>query len=132
MIDPGADSQSIIDQVAQCPSGALSIELKQSENNSVMENNSLTQSMLPTKDRTVKGTFVFIDKDGKEETKEGNIALCRCGPSKNKTISATVRTPAVILLRRIGIIRISATGAPGVGEDPLLGSASGRWDTMNK
>ncbi len=81
----GADSQSIIDQVAQCPSGALSIELKQSENNSVMENNSLTRVTVTDKGPyLVKGAFVFVDKDGKEETKEGNIALCRCGLSKNK------------------------------------------------
>lgn len=32
----------------------------------------------------VKGKYLFIDKDGKEEVKEGNIALCRCGLSKNK------------------------------------------------
>ena len=32
----------------------------------------------------VKGKFVFVDKDGKEEEKDGNIALCRCGLSANK------------------------------------------------
>ena len=32
----------------------------------------------------VKGKFVFVDKDGREEEKDGNIALCRCGLSVNK------------------------------------------------
>lgn len=50
-----------------------------------MENNSLTRVTVTDKGPyLVKGTFVFVDKDGKEETKEGNIALCRCGLSKNK------------------------------------------------
>ena len=32
----------------------------------------------------VKGKFVFINKDGQEEDKEGQMALCRCGLSANK------------------------------------------------
>lgn len=32
----------------------------------------------------VTGTFVLIDDQGNEEIKSGNLALCRCGASKNK------------------------------------------------
>lgn len=32
----------------------------------------------------VKGTVTLVGKDGVSETKEGSIALCRCGLSKNK------------------------------------------------
>jgi len=32
----------------------------------------------------VKGKFTIIGQDGKEEVKEGNIALCRCGLSAGK------------------------------------------------
>jgi len=32
----------------------------------------------------VKGNFVFVNNDGKEENKDGQIALCRCGLSANK------------------------------------------------
>jgi CDGSH-type Zn-finger protein len=32
----------------------------------------------------VKGNFLFVNTDGKEELKEGSIALCRCGGSNNK------------------------------------------------
>lgn len=50
-----------------------------------MENNNLTRVTVADKGPyLIKGTFVFVDKDGREEIKEGNIALCRCGLSKNK------------------------------------------------
>ncbi len=32
----------------------------------------------------VEGKFLFVNADGKEEIKEGSIALCRCGGSNNK------------------------------------------------
>jgi len=32
----------------------------------------------------VNGTCIIIDKEGKETTKEGMTALCRCGHSANK------------------------------------------------
>ena len=32
----------------------------------------------------VKGKFTFVNSDGKEEIKDGSIALCRCGGSSNK------------------------------------------------
>lgn len=32
----------------------------------------------------VNGTITIVHQDGKEETKEGPTALCRCGLSKNK------------------------------------------------
>lgn len=85
-IDPqGASAEAIVAQVAQCPSGALSIEYPEKPNTTDMENNNLTRVTVTDKGPyLVKGTFVFVDKDGKEETKEGNIALCRCGLSKNK------------------------------------------------
>ncbi len=32
----------------------------------------------------VKGKFIFVDNEGKEEEKDGNLALCRCGLSATK------------------------------------------------
>jgi len=32
----------------------------------------------------IKGKFIFVDKEGNEEAKDGNLALCRCGLSANK------------------------------------------------
>jgi CDGSH-type Zn-finger protein len=34
----------------------------------------------------VKGKFLLVDDQGNETLKEGNIALCRCGLSKNKPL----------------------------------------------
>ncbi len=47
-----------------------------------MENTKIT--VLDKGPYLVKGNYLFVDKDGKEETKEGQIALCRCGLSANK------------------------------------------------
>ncbi|HNP48090.1 MAG TPA: CDGSH iron-sulfur domain-containing protein [Bacteroidia bacterium] len=45
----------------------------------------------------VKGTFVFVDEKGTEETKDGNIAFCRCGLSSNKPFcDGTHRTTDVL------------------------------------
>lgn len=32
----------------------------------------------------IHGKFMFVDDKGEESIKEGSIALCRCGLSKNK------------------------------------------------
>jgi CDGSH-type Zn-finger protein len=32
----------------------------------------------------VNGTFLFVDDQGNESVKEGNMALCSCGSSANK------------------------------------------------
>lgn len=52
-----------------------------------MENDQTTLTKIKVSDKgpyLVKGKFLFVSKDGTEEVKEGNIALCRCGLSKNK------------------------------------------------
>jgi CDGSH-type Zn-finger protein len=50
-----------------------------------MENkNETTVTVLENGPLLVSGTIKLIGKDGKEEIKEGNTALCRCGLSKNK------------------------------------------------
>jgi len=47
-----------------------------------MENTKIT--VLDNGPYLVKGKFTIIGQDGKEEVKEGNIALCRCGLSAGK------------------------------------------------
>lgn len=34
----------------------------------------------------MEGDFIIIHPDGKEEHKEGKVALCRCGYSNNKPL----------------------------------------------
>lgn len=48
------------------------------------KNENVTVTVLDNGPYLVKGTVTLIHKDGQAETKEGNIALCRCGLSKNK------------------------------------------------
>ena len=77
----GAEAEKIIEQVRQCPSGALSIE-NNSEKNNKMENSNVKITVNPNGPLMVEGNVVVI-KDGKEEVKE-KAFLCRCGHSKNK------------------------------------------------
>lgn len=83
----GASTDAIVAQVAQCPSGALSIRRN-------------TEPMLPeaASDNTgrtvvevtkngpvlVKADCEITHSDGRTEVKEKMIALCRCGASSNK------------------------------------------------
>lgn len=87
----GADTQRIIDQVSSCPSGALSYYM----NNAATPATAL-QEPVPEAAQTVKvevsskGPYLIKTQciikypDGREETKNGTVALCRCGASNNK------------------------------------------------
>lgn len=82
----GADAQRIIDQVHKCPSGALSIDNEEEPTPldtqaSETDVQILIQSNGPL---LLKGSFTVKYPDGREEKKEGNVALCRCGASANK------------------------------------------------
>ncbi len=83
-IEPlAATKDEIINQIKKCPSGALSYEL--SKNNNMENTQENTRITVADKGPyLIKGKFVFVNTDGKEELKEGNIALCRCGASSNK------------------------------------------------
>ena len=79
-------TEEIIKIVDNCPSGALSYE----RNNQMSEQKAQSQQSQTTVQVNkggpylVKGKFVFVGSDGKEEIKEGSVALCRCGASNNK------------------------------------------------
>jgi uncharacterized Fe-S cluster protein YjdI len=91
----GATKDEIIQQIKACPSGALSFtQLKKEE---TMENSNVQITVVDKGPYLVKGKVVLVNKDGTEETKEGNIALCRCGLSKNKPFcDGTHRTTDVL------------------------------------
>lgn len=82
----GADGQSIVEQVKNCPSGALGYEIKGQE--SAPDN---TETEIVTRVEALKngplmvhGNLTVKDCRGNEVTKNKVTAFCRCGASANK------------------------------------------------
>jgi hypothetical protein len=87
----GADTQRIIEQVRQCPSGALSYymnddEVKENEPDKIVAEAAtmLKVEATPNGPYIINTECLIVHSDGKEETKTGTVALCRCGASGNK------------------------------------------------
>jgi hypothetical protein len=87
----GAATDRIIEQVRLCPSGALSYFLnkeaaaEQPADKVVAEAaNMVKVEVTPNGPYLIKTECLIIHADGKEETKTGTVALCRCGASGNK------------------------------------------------
>lgn len=92
----GAEGQRIIDQVKQCPSGALSIAEptipgEKNEHTPTpgfgvhsMSDETTTIELALNGPLLVKGTIHVKHADGRIELKETKCALCRCGASGNK------------------------------------------------
>jgi uncharacterized Fe-S cluster protein YjdI len=82
----GADTNTIIAKIDQCPSGALSyINNTQTINNMDIQNNNTTLiEVAPNGPLLVTGTITVKKADGTTEVKETKCALCRCGASANK------------------------------------------------
>jgi len=80
----GGTTDEIIKIVDNCPSGALSYEKNDKMNEQKEQTSQTTVQVSKGGPYLVKGIFRFVNSDGKEEIKEGSIALCRCGGSNNK------------------------------------------------
>ena len=89
----GAGTEQIIEQVRKCPSGALSYFInKENEPEAdadpakvVAETAHLLKvEVSPNGPYLIKTECLIVHADGKEETKTGTVALCRCGASSNK------------------------------------------------
>jgi len=78
-----AKTQAIIDQVKQCPTGALSYYMND-KNDETSEMQETKVEVLENGPLLVYGTLTVIDKEGRSETKNKTTAFCRCGFSKNK------------------------------------------------
>lgn len=82
-----ATTNELKDQIAKCPSGALSYCMNKEGKKGIDEEKESTQTKVEVKENgplLVHGTLKVIDKSGKEEVKERITAFCRCGFSKNK------------------------------------------------
>jgi uncharacterized Fe-S cluster protein YjdI len=82
----GADTATIIEQVRQCPSGALSYETTAD----VLATNKAEAAQLFAIEIKQNGPILIktachiTHSNGTIETKNGTTALCRCGASNNK------------------------------------------------
>lgn len=74
-----ASKQEIIDQVNQCPSGALGI--KKGDNMTEIDTKVGVQKDGPL---LIHGNCEIVHSDGKIEKRENVTAFCRCGQSENK------------------------------------------------
>lgn len=87
IIPEKATTQELKDQIAKCPSGALSYYMnKEGRKNKDKEEESM-ETKVEVKENgplLVHGTLKVIDKSGNEETKKRTTAFCRCGASNNK------------------------------------------------
>lgn len=89
----GAPTDKIIEQVKQCPGGALSYTLNEAEDSSPEEKREAPAPDQPEPVKIevqangpllVKQSCMIKLPDGREETRENSVALCRCGQSANK------------------------------------------------
>lgn len=87
----GATTIKIIEQVKKCPSGALSYYLNTEVASEEFPDKVVAEAATILKiDVTTNGPYLIksecliVHSDGREETKTGTVALCRCGASANK------------------------------------------------
>jgi uncharacterized Fe-S cluster protein YjdI len=78
-----AETDKLINQVTQCPSGALSYYLNNIEDKTD-KNLDAKVEVLENGPLLVYGTLKVIKKDGSTEIKNKTTAFCRCGASNNK------------------------------------------------
>ena len=82
----GADTDTIAQQVEQCPSGALSLRSKEEEK--ISEHPTTESTVLievsPNGPLIVHGRVTVRDTVGNEVEKSQVTAFCRCGQSQNK------------------------------------------------
>jgi uncharacterized Fe-S cluster protein YjdI len=85
----GANTEKIIQQVNNCPSGALSYYLNNAEQTAKDEllnetKEEGTVEVLPKGPLLVHGSILVKNADGQETRKNKVTAFCRCGASANK------------------------------------------------
>jgi uncharacterized Fe-S cluster protein YjdI len=78
----GSGTEQTIKQIDQCPSGALSYQLKKNIIDASLITNHIEISA--NGPILVHGKIELTHSNGKKETKEKVTALCRCGASGNK------------------------------------------------
>ncbi len=78
-----ASTEALVNQVKQCPSGALSYYMNDEEYKTA-ESLETKVEVLENGPLLVYGTLKVTNKDGASEIKNKTTAFCRCGASENK------------------------------------------------
>ena len=78
-----ASTEELINQVKQCPSGALSYYMNDAGNDESVSLETEVE-VLENGPLLVYGTLNITHKDGSKEKKNKTTAFCRCGLSNNK------------------------------------------------
>ncbi len=76
-------TEAIINQVKQCPSGALRYYMN-ADGDNTSETLETKVEVLENGPLLIYGTLKVTDRDGNQETKNKTTAFCRCGSSNNK------------------------------------------------
>lgn len=85
VLPDAVDAARVIAQVAQCPSGALSIAPPEAGTPVEKEESPQVRvELAPNGPLLVQGTIEVKHADGTTEVKEERCALCRCGASAKK------------------------------------------------
>lgn len=79
-----ASSADIMEQVTECPSGALSYYKNNEKEQTESVNVETTVEVMKNGPLMVYGNLKVKDKDGNETSKHKVTAFCRCGASSNK------------------------------------------------
>lgn len=79
----GASTEELVNQVKQCPSGALSFYMNDVEDETTESLNTKVE-VLENGPLLIYGILKVTNKDGTTEIKNKTTAFCRCGASKNK------------------------------------------------
>lgn len=82
-----SDKQKIMDQIDQCPSGALSYHADDATSNSATnsdETHSVQVEVIPDGPLAVKSDCTIVLSDGSSIKREKASYFCRCGDSENK------------------------------------------------
>lgn len=83
-IDPeGASADAIADQIARCPTGALTARTPNGDPIDRVESG-FSVAEVPNGPLYVRGDFTLVDDDGEAFPAGTRAALCRCGASANK------------------------------------------------
>jgi uncharacterized Fe-S cluster protein YjdI len=80
----GAPTERIIQQVKQCPSGALSFYMNNEVNETPQTNAESIVEVVTNGPLLVYGNITVKDEEGNETHKNKVTAFCRCGASNNK------------------------------------------------